>query len=402
MKIKKYVVRDMHEALKLIREDLGPDAVIISSYKLPRKGLFDLFSPRMMEVTAAMDDRKKTVPADIPRLAWGGDHGAGRLLDLLRKFDSGGIRKSLDRDGRRTCGRRCGDSEVPFDIILKNKGNFTVDREINQNWKKILTSLEIHESIVENLVVNIEEVVDGRDYAPEMYDGLMVLLKGKISRLLEPAYRPSPRHRICAFVGPSGAGKTLSMAKLATHYSIYEKKSVVLISAGHNGHWPGQLETLKYFGGLIGAPVEQAGGREELVQAVDRYADKDMILVDTAGVNPKNAGMMLKLNKLLEPVGSGREIYLVLSSTTKGADLIRTAVEFQKIGYTKMIFTRLDETDSCGSIMNVVCRTGVPVAFVSYGQNVPDDITSVNPKKLAGLLLGGVDRYVEPGLRIRF
>jgi flagellar biosynthesis protein FlhF len=119
------------------------------------------------------------------------------------------------------------------------------------------------------------------------------------------------------------------------------------------------------------------------------------------GVSSRNTGMMLKLKSLVQSLGDSQDIFLVMSSTTKGADLIKTALEYQKIGYSRLIFTRLDETDTCGSILNVVCRMGVPVAFVSHGQSVPDDITAVNPRKLAGLLLEGVDRYVEQGYRAR-
>lgn len=411
MKIKKYIVKDMHEALKLIREELGPDAVIISSYKLPRRSLFDFFSPRMMEVTAALDDHRKTVPAASPKLPGGGDQSARKLLELLREFDSNGVRRGLYREGREGYGYLYGSEgraiagggrgEVPFDIILKNEGNSIVNREINQQWKKILTSLEIHESIVESLVNSLREAISGQEDAPEMHEAYLIFLKGKIARLLEPAYRPAPQRRIGAFVGPPGAGKSLTLVKLATHYRVYENKSVALISASLNGQRPGQLETLKYYGSLIDAPVESAGSQEELVQSVSKHSDKDMILVDTAGVNSKNAGMMLRLNKLLQPLGGGQDIFLVMSSATKAADLMRIAIEYQKIGYSKLIFTRLDETDTCGSMINVVCRTGVPVAFVSYGQNVPDDLAAVNPKKLAGLLLGGVDRYVEQGLQTR-
>ncbi len=412
MKIKKYIVKDMHEALKLIREELGPEAVIISNYRLPRRSLFDFFSPRMMEVTAAVDDHKKTVPSGSPRLTGGGEQSARKLLHLLREFDSNGIRRDAAGDSREGYGRLYGQERrtfqdgtgVPFDMILKNEGNSLINREINQQWKKILTSLEINESIVESLLRSLRDAVGGQGEARGMAvmpEACLVVLKSKIARLLEPAYRPSPRQRICTFVGPAGAGKTLTLAKLATHYRMFESKSVALIAASQNGHRPGHLETLRYYGSLVDAPVESAGSRGELVESVNRHADKDIILIDTAGTNSRNAGAMLKLNNLLQPFGGSQDIYLVMSAATKGPDLMRTAVDYQKIGYSKLIFTKMDETDTCGSILNVVCRMGVPVSFVSYGQNVPDDIAAVDPRKLAGLLLGGVDRYVEQGLQIR-
>lgn len=408
MKIKKYIVRDMHEALKLIREELGPDAVIISNYRLPRKKLMDFFSPRMMEVTAALDEPKKTVQTGTPRLTGGGEQSARKLLHMLREFDSGGFRREpfqFDR-GSMAYFYQDGDRqpEVPFDMVLKNEGNSLVHIEINQQWKKILTKLEINDSIIQNLLRSLREAVGSQEDSyemPEMLEAYLVILKNKIAKLLEPAYRPVPTQRICTFVGPSGTGKTLSLAKLATHYKLHDQKKVAIVSASLNGHRPGQLEALKYYGSLIDTPVKNAGSRGELIDIIDSFADMDVIFIDTVGTSPRNAGAMLKLNNLLQPFEGKQDIYLVMSTTTKGNDLLKTAIEYQKIGYSKLIFTKLDETDTCGSILNVVCRIGVPVAYVSYGQNVPDDIAAVNPKKLAGLLLGGVDRYVEQSLQIR-
>jgi len=417
LKIKKYMVKDMHEALKLIREDLGPDAVIISNYRLPRKGLLDFFSPRMMEVTAAVDDNKKTIFANPKRLIDDSQQSAGKLLQMLKEFDSYGGRRGLYRDNREGCAGRhqnesgiakeIRQSELPFDMILKNEGNSLINREIDQQWKKILASLEIQESIVESLVNGLRCALDDSRELNERldtyqdYETYQTFLRGKIARLLEPAYRPSPQYKIRTFVGPTGVGKTLTMAKLATHFKIYEDKKVALISAFDNGHCPGRLELLRHYGKMADSPVERADNLDELVRSINKHVDKDIILVDTMGVNSRNTGMMLRLSNLLQSLGGSQEIFLVLSSTTKGNDLIRIAADFRKVGYSKLIFTKLDETETCGSMLNVVCRMGVPVAFVTYGQNVPDDIAAVNPKKLAGLLLGGVDRYVEQSLQTR-
>ncbi len=417
MKIKKYVVKDMHEALKLIREDLGPDAVIISNYRLPRRGLLDFFSPRKMEVTAAVDDIKKTIFANPKKLIDDSQQSAGKLLQMLKEFDSYGGRRGAYHGYREGyVSRHQNESantkevrhiEVPFDMILKNEGNFLINREIDLEWKKILASLEIQESIVESLVNGLRGALkDSREFhesfdVHQNYETYQTFLKGKIIKLLEPAYRPSPQYKIRTFVGPTGVGKTLTMAKMATHFKLYDDKKVVLISAFENGHRPGHLEILQHYGKMIDSPVERADNLDELIKAINRHQDKDMILVDTMGVNPRNTGMMLRLSNLLQSLGGSQEIFLVLSSTTKSNDLIRNAAEFRKVGYSKLIFTKLDETETCGSMLNVVCRMGVPVAFVSYGQNVPDDIAAVNPKKLAGLLLGGVDRYVEQGLQAR-
>ena len=453
MKIKKYIVKDMNEALKLIRKDLGPDAVIISNYRLPRRRFFDFFTPRLLEVTAALDD-KQTFYASPKKYIESSDNGASKLLEELRGFGPGGKRIAIsvygagkadlpylkeELVGAGTVGKRTnvelketapdgekmvnlGNSpeersllynykgkiekesektEVPFDIILKNKGNCLINREIDELWKKILTSLEIQESIVKSLVHGLQYELNKIDEISEEFETYLPYFKSKITGLLEPAYKPLPQHKVCIFVGPTGVGKTLTLAKLATHFVLHENKTVAMIAAFENSQKPDQLDTLKYYGGLVDVSVDCAGTTRELTDLLNIHSDKDYVFIDTLGVNSRNAGMMLRLSKLLHSFKFGKDIFLVLSSTTKSNDLIRISAEFCKIGYTKMIFTKLDETDTCGSILNVVCRIGVPVSFVSYGQNVPDDIAAVNPRKLAGLLLGGVDRYVEQGLQAR-
>jgi len=404
LKIKKYIVKDMNEALKLIRKDLGPDAVIISNYRLPRKGFFDFFSPRLMEVTAALDENRQVLKTGPRKMIDDSNNSSTRrLLDELRVFDSGGVRRQsggekTDFFAYNSQGKIPPEkekAEVHFDIILKNKGKSLINREIDQQWKKILTNLEIQESIVESLINGLGYDIEGTDSSDHQSETYIAYFKSKITKLLEPAYKPLPQHKVCTFVGPAGVGKTLTLAKLATHFKLYENKSVAIISALENGQHTGQLEALKYYGSLVDSPVERAASLEELADSVNRHNDKDLIMVDTVGVNSRNTGRMLRLGKILHSMGCNQDIYLVLSSTTKSNDLLRIPAEFRKIGYTKMIFTKLDETETCGSLLNVVCRMGVPVSFVAYGQNVPDDIAAVNPKKLAGLLLGGVDRYVE-------
>lgn len=413
MKIKKYIVKNMQEALRLIKEDLGPEAVIISSYRLPRRNLFDFFTPRMMEVTAALDNDKRIINQGQLRFNGSNDQSAQKLIQMLKEFKPIATGRGLYGTNRDTLGyqRYANDgyfsqvagSRVPFDIILKNEGNFLANKEITKHWKKILTYLEIQESIVENLINGLVTATGCHEenYGDDQHEFNLAYIKGKITRLLEPAYRPFPANKIYTFVGPAGVGKTISLAKLATYYKMFEGKRVALVSVCQNGQRPNDIETLRYYGGLIDAPVEYVVSQDELIKSVQNHSNKDIIMVDTMGVNPKVTGKMLKLSNLLQAFDGKQDIFLVLSSTTKSADLMRAAGDYRKIGYSKLIFTKLDETDTCGSILNVVCKMGIPVAFVSYGQSVPDDIAAVNPKKLAGLLLGGVDRFVEQGLQTR-
>lgn len=400
MKIKKYIVRDMQEALKLIRDDLGPEAVIISSYRLPRRGWKDFFAPRQLEVTAALDDAGKPVPVKTPGYLPGGDSTVRRLLELLRGFDMSGentlskqpypLQGYAGKGGRQAQAYKEGSSS-PFSLVLREEDHWLAEKDLIVKWKKILLEQEIQETITENLLRGLSEA-PGTGDSDEI---IKATIKDGMTRLLEPAYRKNCHKKIHTFVGPTGVGKTVTMAKLAVHFSVYEKRSVALVSV--NGNKAGSLEELRHYGGLIRVPVDHAPTPADLNGILKKHEDKDMIFIDTAGIPPRSTGQLLRLKSLLESVEGELETFLVLSSTTKSRDLLRYASDFRKLAYSRLIFTKLDETETCGSILNVVCKLGTPVAYVTFGQGVPDDIAAVNPKKLAGLLIGGVDRYVEQG-----
>lgn len=420
MKVRKYVVKEMQEALQVIKEDLGPDAVIISSYKLPRKSIRDFFTPPRLEVTAAVEEIKeahefKDVPT--PKLPpANAENITGDKLEQLvaQAFNPLGITRTQASPGETSTGWQPllvydlpdnnarpllplpEQEESPdslFKKLLERQGDLSMEQDVLYRWKKILLDLEIQASLVERLLDNLKVAFEGEEY--EQRELIKASLKGKISRLLEQAYQQDNHAGIFTFIGPTGVGKTTTLAKLATRFSVIEKKKIALIAV--YSHRFGMVEELKFYADTIRVPVEVVMTPAELAQAVQSHADKDFILIDTEGIPAKNTSQVLKLKSFLEAVGQPQEIFLVLSSTTKNKDLIRISTEFLKLGFNKMIFTKLDETETCGSMLNVVCRTGTPVAYVTNGQNIPDDISVVQPQKLAGLLLKGVDRYEDLG-----
>ncbi len=390
MKIKKYVVRDMQEAIKLIREDLGPDAVIVSSHPLPRRGLAGFFAPRQIEVTAAMDEPVK--PA-VRAIAEGeaGDSSAQKLLNLLSTFNTTETGISSKRfEGREAYSEKDNGRFSPaFSLMLKKEGKITADNELFNKWRRILSDIEIQGNIVEDFLQAVP------DTSKESDDRIKSYLADSITKLLEPYYIDPANKKVNVLVGPAGAGKTLTLVKMAAMRAMRDNKQAALITL--NGNKVGSLVELKYYGNLIQAPVDSAANAGELAEALDRHSDKDYIFIDTAGVAPNNSGGLLKIKDILESLETEMDIYLVMNSTTRLRDLKRCAGGFNKLGYNKFVFTRLDETETLGPLLNFVCNLERPVSYVTFGQKVPDDIVAVTPKKLAGLVLGGVDRYAESG-----
>lgn len=431
MKIKRYVVREMQEAIRLIKQDLGPEAVIVSSYKVPAKGLIGLFLPRLLEVTAALDENpgiKQNMEYSPGRAAAGAGNEAeslgpaGKLAGVLpaagrqsafspvrtlylagggraeaaavpEAFPSG--QKGEIPDGRQarrptiddTRASRQGREEAHlFDMVYNRQVEVELNGDPVLRWRKVLLDLEIQENIVEQL---LSALPGGQDLSGGGERHIYKNLLKKVIHLLEPAYRSRERGRVLAFVGPAGVGKTTTLAKLATQFSLYDRKKVALVAV--YTYRIGAVEQLQAYGDFLGVPVDVVMTPAELARVLESHSDKDYILIDTAGRSARNAGQVLELKGFLDVLEEPRDVFLVLSSAAKNRDLMKTAQEFHRIGYSRLVFTRLDETETYGSILNLVCTLGTPVAYLAGGQGIPDDISEAGPKEIAKLLLGGVE-----------
>ena len=219
-------------------------------------------------------------------------------------------------------------------------------------------------------------------------DIFKVHLKEQMIGLLKPAYEKKNASRIQTFIGPTGVGKTMTLVKLATRSKVVEKKQIAMIAVYN--HRFGAMEKLNYFGNIIGASVDVVMTPAELARAVEGHQDKDVIFIDTEGRPSMNRSQVLELHTFIGAVPEPQNIHLVLSSPTKNRDLIRIANDFRTVGYNRIVLTKMDETDTYGTMLNLVCNTGVPISHVTNGQNVPDDIERLTPKRFAEIILGSV------------
>ncbi len=430
MKIKRYLVREMQEAIRMIKLDLGSEAVIVSSYKVPGKGLIGLFSPRLLEVTAVLDENpeiKLSVGCPPAQMAMTGDvsvserelnaaarpqtslpsGGRGTAQSRRRspylahiesedEFDNSDLlaqelKKELVEDAlanritakSQDCHKVEGSS--PFKTMANTQIKAGQNGGPGHGWRKTLLNMEIHETIVDRLLQDL----GGQKQTAYNSEHFYFSLKRQVADLLESAYRTRNSARVLAFVGPPGVGKTTTLVKLATRFSVYENKKIAIVAVCN--YHTGVVEQLKAHGSFLKIPVEVAMSPAELVKALDNHADKDLVLIDTSGRSARNAGEVLELKGFLAAPGEPLDIFLVLSVAAKNRDLVKAAHEFRRVGYSKFIFTQIDETETHGSILNLVCDLGAPVAYLSDGQRIPDDISEANPKKIAKLLFKGVD-----------
>ncbi len=423
MKIKRYVVKEMQEAIRLIKQDLGPEAVIVSTYKVPAKGLLGLFSSRLLEVTAVLDKSPEIElnvncpPAQMAVAAGGAPQGQIVAVKDLSGAHPGVTRTERARvrnlylaggaDERYTAGghppfkgdtiskrvpagnlndRRGKEGESTFDRMVDKHIEESTGGVLASKWRRILLDMEVQENITDSLLSGL---CGGREHRDGEYRNIYFDLLKKAAYFIESSCRREGDARVMTFVGPPGAGKTTTLAKLATRFSLYEQKKIAMIAV--YSYRIGAVEQLQSYGDFLGIPVEVVMTPAELARALKYHSDKDAVFIDTVGRSARNAGQVLELKGFLNAVEEPQDVFLVLSAASKNRDLANTANEFCKIGYTKFIFTKLDETETCGSILNLVCNVGAPVAYIADGQGIPDDICDATPKKIAKFLFRGVD-----------
>ncbi|MCX5833944.1 MAG: flagellar biosynthesis protein FlhF, partial [Deltaproteobacteria bacterium] len=220
--------------------------------------------------------------------------------------------------------------------------------------------------------------------AEDDYDGVLHTAEELIQKSVVPSYERTRQGRVVAFVGPTGVGKTTTLAKLAARWSLEESKKVGLVTA--DTYRIAAVEQLRTYAKIMGLPLEVASEKEEFKNALRKFQDRDVILIDTPGRSFNDETHLQRLRDYLHleiPV----ETNLLISMTASPENMLATTSRFDKVGYNALIFTKLDESNAYGLIYNVVDQVGKPVYYVTNGQNVPQDIESLNPAKLARMVV---------------
>lgn len=195
--------------------------------------------------------------------------------------------------------------------------------------------------------------------------------------------------KVVFFIGPTGVGKTTTIAKIASKFSVDEKKKVALLTA--DTYRIAAVEQLRVYANILEVPFRVIYSEEEFKKALEDFKGYDYIFIDTAGHSHQNSTQKDNISKLIHSLDEKveKEVYLVLSATTKYRDLISIADSYKSITDYKLIFTKLDETTTLGNLLNMKLYTGSSLSYVTCGQNVPDDIEDFNPQKTVKRLLGG-------------
>ena len=385
MQIKRFEAKDMTTALRRVKEELGPGAVILSARsKRKGTGFFGSLKYAGVEVSAAIDNQ---VPGIINDLTLPGK-------DPYRRLNDGRIEKPRTSRGRLNQTRpdyppSNATSRSTVGLRKKTASRSSV-RAMSSLYQKILHQ-EVDRGIASELIEEIKRIPASEEI---LSNGDITSHIGSLLEEMGVAVESNPfvngRPTIMAFVGTTGVGKTTTIAKLAARQVNQGKKSVGLISmdnysiaANH------QLET---YAQIIGTPLETAANAGELKKAVKRFKDQDIILIDTPGINHRDQTQIRELKSCLAGISS-LKTQLIMSATTKEKDCIAISEAFKEIGVHQILFTKIDESSIFGNIVNVLIRTNLPLSFLCGGRKVPDDIEAGTVQRLVDLLFSSQDHY---------
>ena len=369
----------MSETMGKVKRELGSEAVILQTREFSDGGFFGFFGKKKVEITVAIEE--SPVKTSISNYEYSDEGVAPPLTKHVQEPDI---------------------KEQPEDLQLEIKSMRRLLEQMNkhiegfgeekntwppalQKWVDYLQNRGISEYLVKRLITHVQQTLPPEQWADnsQVHARLEANVRqicGQIG-LIQPGIQ---KPRIVALIGPTGVGKTTTIGKLAAGFSIVDKRKVALITA--DTYRVAAVEQLKTFGEIIGVPVEIVMSPAGLSEALELHADKELIFIDTAGRSPQHELHMSELYAFLEEAQPDFTM-LVMSATTQAADQHRIYQRFEALT-THLIFTKLDETGSAGSILNFLSQTTLPTAYLTNGQNVPDDIEAATPYRLARYVIG--------------
>ncbi len=389
MELKTYRAATMHEALGLVRRELGPDAAVLHTREVPGSRLFGwLTGKRQIEVTASAD---VNVPSRLPPRRRDENTAAD-----LQSATCHGIMPDPSQAHHRT---RSG-ADLPEEMqgqltdlqsmvkdLCQRSGRdhrHDLPEELFRLFADLLDA-DLSEDLAREMVERIRSEAPGAEWDD------LVLAKARIAAMIEaeidiagPISVTPGQRRLVALVGPTGVGKTTTIAKLAANYRLKEKRRVGLITV--DTYRIAAVEQLRTYAEIIDLPMQVVSTPREMREAVGQMGDLDLILLDTAGRSPKDEVKIQELKAFLTEAGAD-EVHLVLSAVASGRTLSQIAQRFAVVGTTALVLTKLDEATALGNVLPVLRSSKLPLSYLTNGQNVPDDIETADAHRLARLIL---------------
>ena len=403
MIIKKFQGKTEEEAMEVAKKELGNSVVLMNVKQVKKKGLFSILKPQMIEVTVALEEEPVDQTANLRSAVAAVSEIA---QNQVRKEET---TKPEARIKAEETPKKEPVSEKKDDKVIEEKLNTmiqtmlekqSVKKEEEQEGEKnenieffkllynVMMENELNEKYANQLIDDLDRTMKPNmpiDFILSNVYQKMVLKFGK-SCTISPAQKGP---KVIYFIGPTGVGKTTTIAKLASKLSVEQKKKIALLTA--DTYRIAAAEQLRTYASILEVPFRVIYTAPEIQNAISDFKEYDYILIDTAGHSHNNVELRDNMKEMINALDTGveKEVYLVVSATTKYRDLISIADSYKEITEYNLIFTKLDETTTLGNLLNLKLYTGAAMSYVTCGQNVPDDIADFNAQETVKLLLGG-------------
>lgn len=430
MVIRKFIATTEEEATKLAKEELGEDVVIMNVKQVSAKGIMKFFRKPSVELTAAIDDirpaeEKENDLPDFSKLQEAiKETNAVLEAEEKRKAEAEKEKKEDKKQEEKkesNVSKHVKNNILPDDnekeiksekqdVALEERLSNLQDllekqmqvskeekeeKEEKNNTNQLYFDL-IREKLLDNEVEStyVDQILEDITDHSGKTGNLDSILAGVYQKIVLKIGQPhlidinTNKTKYIFFVGPTGVGKTTTIAKIASTLKLTKKTKVALITS--DTYRIAAVEQLRTYANILGIPLQVVYSEEDMLKAIDELREYDLVFVDTAGRSHNNKEQREDIQKLLDTVEeANRDVFLVLSATTKYKDLVKISQIYSEITKYSLIFTKLDETDTIGNIFNIHMLTGAPLSYTTYGQNVPDDIGKIDAQNIAKQLLGG-------------
>lgn len=351
MRIKKFTANNYADALGQVKRELGDDAFIMSTRSIrPDSPLSRQNAAAKVEITAAVEFKEPVVSNLEEELDWDEEKGLDMKSLIFNLLSERGQAQAL------------GLKPSQFEVY-----SHLVDNGLDEQLASRI----------------LKKAAGKKDEKPAREKMRAMDLMKKVVPFEGEIDLEAEGPKIAAFVGPTGVGKTTTIAKIAADYAIRKNKKVALVSL--DTYRLGAVDQLRIYGDIMRLPVEAAGGGEELRQIVKGHSDKGLILVDTTGRSHRDKDYSRQLKEIFAAVGSV-ETHLVLSVAAHEKQFATTYQQFCPLGVDRVLFTKLDEGLNFGSLFNFSVRNRVPLSYFTVGQNVPEDLETATPEKVISLI----------------
>ena len=404
LKYKTYTAPTLQRAILQITIDLGKEALLVSHRNVSKGGIFGIFGKRMVEVTAALpiETKPKLEKKQIPSIVSQPTQPHPLVQEQREPVPIQSYQEvrqpiltkeaqpafSQEVSVMTMIQRELAEIKEKMQAISEEKGS--VYRRFPGKCSELYLRLienevekDLAESIIKRIVVETppnlledEPFVESRVIK---YIATMIKTDGAIQM-----QKDGPK--IISLIGPTGVGKTTTLAKIATEYAFEKHKKVAVITV--DTYRIAAAEQLKTYTEILGIPLCVVYFPSEFKKAIDQYAGSDIILIDTAGRSQRNSMQMAELKAFLDSAGYNLENLLLLSATTKYKELLDVVESFSRLNFQRIVFTKTDEAVTFGPILSLSHKIPHPILYLTTGQNVPEDIELADKDKIARMVIG--------------